>query len=200
MRFTLLVGSWCSVASGQSASVWCEVPPETYGGDIVVEVWATWTGIFDGAPSALAGFGLDLGIEANHAGSVITGDATLNPSLLLGSSAGVFTDTSLHDVKGGQLANLFGFANPGINLDHPIPLFTFPMTLGLSQVGDWVEISVTDVNPNGGVVVYPNNEFGATVAAPNDIPLHRRTTRIMLVPGPSVMALFSIATCRRRSR
>lgn len=165
------------------------------GTSYTVEVWGQFSGgaWVDGT-SALAGFGIDI---------IATGGRLLVDSVTPGyntgggitlSEAGFNVGPDLLGVRGGQLANLFGFLNPNIDMSNPIQLFTFDVTI----TGEAGVIEYTPMNPaaEGGLSFYPISTDGASIAAPNDAGTTLTLTgarTIVNVPGSGGLVVGSMA-------
>lgn len=160
------------VGSGlaQDFEILLVTPPDVVGPPgttYEVEVWGQFSGgaWVDGA-SALAAFGIDIICTGGRSlvSAVSSGWQWNNPIVLYDN--GFPTGPDLLGVRGGQLANLFGFLNPNIDLSNPIQLFSFDVTI----TGEVGVIEYTPMNPaaEGGLSFYPDSTEGASIIAPND--------------------------------
>lgn len=173
-------------------------PGTTYS----IDVWGQVTGEpwVDGI-SAIASFGIDIIAESgsSHVQSVSTGHYSGGGIIL--DNSGLPTGPDLLDVRGGQLANLFGFLNPNIDLRNPIKLFTFEVTLALG----YGMLTYMPMNPaaEGGLSFYPVSTEGATIVAPNDpgttLTFTGATTWVF-VPAPGAPALIGVLAALGRKR
>ena len=197
-----VVAGLAAAASAQDFSISMVAPASVAtNSTYTVEVWGSVTGgsWVDGT-SAMAGFGID---------AIATGGASLvtanGGSVLSDWASGFGTDgtvngADLEGTSGGQLANLFGILNPGIDMSNPILLFTFDVTVGAAG-GD---VTYTPANPNinGGLSYYPDSQDGASVIAPNDsgttLTLVGATTHV--VPAPASLALLGLGGLVARRR
>lgn len=159
-----------------------------------VEVWGQVTGDawVDGL-SAMAGFGID--IMNTEGGFLIE---SISTSHIEGWAAdfgvdGTVVGKDLVGTSGGQLANVFGFLNPDIDLSNPIRLFSFDVTMP-THIGGWIEFVPTNPNPNGGLSFYPDNEDGHSIIAPlhdgTTLTLTGARTRIVDSPSPGTLGLL----------
>lgn len=168
-------------------------PGETY----TVEFW----GSVEGAPwvdgtSAMAGFGVDA-IGSGNVASV--SDATVAGWAAGFGVAGVVIADDVTGISGGQLANLFGILNPGIDLSNPIMLFSIEVTAGAGGVITYV---AGNPNINGGLSFYPDSEDGASVRAPNDpgTTLSFVSATTTVIPAPASLALLGLGGLVARRR
>ncbi len=168
-------------------------PGDTY----TVEFWAEFSDArFINGVSATAGFGLDA-LGTGDVASV--SNANINPSLLFGSNAGVVNGNNVQGVIGGQLANLFGFLNPNINMSNPIMLFSVDVTAG---AGGLITYTAGNPNVNGGLSFYPNSTDGASIIAPNTpgTTLNFIGASTFVVPAPASLALLGLGAMAARRR
>jgi MYXO-CTERM domain-containing protein len=197
-----VVAGLAAAASAQDFEI-SMVAPESVATNstYTVEVWGTVSGgsWVDGV-SAMAGFGIDA--IATEGASLVTANGG---SVLSGWASGFGTDgtvngADLEGTSGGQLANLFGILNPGIDMNNPILLFTFDVSVGAA--GGSVTYTPANPNVNGGLSYYPDSEDGASVIAPNDsgttLSLVGATTRV--VPAPASLALLGLGGLVARRR
>lgn len=198
----VVVAGLAAAASAQDFEI-SMVAPESvgFGATYTVEVWGSVSGgSWVTGTSAIAGFGIDA--IATDGASLVTNNAG---SVIEGWAAGFGTDgtvigADLVNTSGGQLANLFDFLNPNIDLSNPIRLFTFDVTVG-NAAGS---VTYTPANPNinGALSYYPLSNDGASVIAPNDagttLSLVGATTRI--VPAPASLALLGLGGLVARRR
>lgn len=167
-------------------------PGETY----TVDFWGAVDGGFVDGTSAIAGFGVD----AMGSGSVAGVTAANIAGWAAGFGvAGTVNGANVEGISGGQLANLFGILNPGIDLSNPILLFSIDVTAGASGSVTYV---AGNPNVNGGLSFYPDNEDGASIVAPNDsgttLTMVSATTSI--VPAPASIALLGLGGLVARRR
>lgn len=200
------VGGFAGAGLGQDFEIYLvapqwltALPSATY----TVEVWGRVTGEawIDGV-SAIASFGIDIFATRgrNLVNSVRTAQGGGGGIVL--TTSGVPAGPDLLGVSGGQLANLFGFLNPNIDLSNPIRLFTFEVTV----TGDWLDVvEYTPMNPaaNGGLGFYPDSTVGTTIIAPNDAGTTltltgARSTIISPSPGTGVVLGTALLFVRRR--
>lgn len=203
MAFTAACGLAGS-AMAQDFEIFLVAPDEVFSA-YTVEVWGqvAGPGWFDGT-SAVAGFGID--IIATQGGGLVSSVTTAHNSgggITL-SDAGFPPGggPDLLGVRGGQLANLFGFLNPNIDLSNPILLFTFDVTL-TSEFGI-VEYTPSNPPPTGGLSFYPDSTQGTSVIAPNDPGTTLTLTGVRTLvntPAAGPLALIAMAgMCPRLRR
>jgi hypothetical protein len=162
-------------------------------------VFAQWDSpaFIDGL-SATAGFGFDI-VTAYGLDNVASMSNLQYADWAAGFGVGPdYTDTSILNISGGQLANLFGILNPGINMNNPIELFTFDVTWSSGPLGV-TEIATSNPNINGGLSFYPDSQDGASIIAPNDPDTELVMGSIIFFPAPGTAApLLMMAMIRRR--
>ncbi|MCL4222554.1 MAG: hypothetical protein KJZ65_14435 [Phycisphaerales bacterium] len=166
-----------------------------------VEAWGRVTGDeWMYGVSAIAQFGIDV-IQTGYAGMVSSVSTAYHwgGGIVL-DNGGTPIGPDLVGVRGGQLANLFGFLNPDIDLSNPILLFTFEVTLnGEEGVSTYTP---TNPAPQGGLSFYPDSTQGQSIVAPNDagttLTLFGATTSVLPAPGAAVLLGVSLVFGRRR--
>jgi hypothetical protein len=192
-------GSACAQAT-HDAFVWIEGPGAvTPGSTFTLDVWGRFESpAFVDGVSAIAGFGMDVICTAGRDEVVSVDGPDGFGGIVLES--GFAAGPDLLEVRGGQLANLFGILNPTIDLSQPMHLFSFEVT-----VGDFTQLAFTPANPgpDGGLSFYPDSTDGGTIVAPNDAD----TTLTMVGwsyevpgPGPGGMAVVAVAVVGRGRR
>ncbi len=188
-------------ASGQVFTIWAEAPEAVNPGETyTVEFWGSIEGpeFIDGF-SAMAGFGINA--IATEGGSLVVVN---HGSVISDWAAGLGTDGTvvgpdLYGTSGGQLSNGI-FVNPNINMNNPIVLFTFDVTVG-DMAG---AVTYTPDGPNvlGGLSFYPDSQDFGYIVAPNDpgttLLLVGATTRI--VPAPATLGVVIAGLCCFGSR
>ncbi len=191
----IVVAGLAAAASAQDFEISVVAPVEVApGATYTVELW----GSVSGAPwvqgtSAMSGFGIDAVATAGAAGvGSITGSNIAGWASGFGTN-GTIQGANLVGTSGGQLANLFGFLNPNINMSNPILLFSFDVTVANGFFGT-ITYSAANPNVNGGLSFYPVSTDGASIIAPNNagttLTLLSASTRI--IPAPASLALLGL--------
>lgn len=184
-----------SLASAQDFDIYLMMPQWVIGGEsFTVEVWGQISGgTWVDDTSAMAGFGVDV---LNTGGAMFVN--SIGGSVIAPWAAGFGTDGTISGIdlvgtSGGQLANLFGILNPGIDMSNPILLFTFDVHTLAGPQG-LLTYTPGNPNPNGGLSFYPISTDGASVIAPNDVgtTLTFYGATIWVVPEPSTLALLAV--------
>lgn len=197
-KAVLVLGlSLSQAAAGQAthqADIWIVGPSLTevhWWTTIRLEVWGQFESpAFIPGTSAMAGFGID--IENTLGG----GEVSVS-NVQIGGWAAAFGQTGQIDgsditgVSGGQLANLFGILNPGIDTSNPIRLFTFDVEIDTPSA---IHFQPVNPNINGGLSFYPDSTDGASIVAPND-PDSSLTLNgwSWVAPTPSGLGVFVLA-------
>lgn len=197
------VAGIAAAATAQDFEIYMVAPAEVaQGATYTVEVWGSVSGgSWVQGTSAFAGFGIDAIATAGGEGvSSITTSTIATWAAGFGQN-GVVNGDDLVGTSGGQLANLFGFLNPSINMGNPLMLFSFQVTLDAGFAGS-VTYTPANPNPNGGLSYYPLSTDGASVIAPNDagttLTLTGATTRV--IPAPASLALLGLGGLVARRR
>jgi hypothetical protein len=165
-----------------------------------LEVWGQWDSPeFIEGVSAMAGFGFDIVQTVGQEQIVSVGNLQYAPWAAAFGNVPAIVGNDMLGISSGQLANLFGFLNPDIDLSNPILLFTFEITTGEEHVWN-IEFTPTNPNANGGLSFYPDNEDGASIIAPNDADTSlTMNSWAYFIPSPgSVVPLLLLAAVRRR--
>jgi hypothetical protein len=184
-----------AAASAQDFEIYTVAPTEVApGATYTVEVWGSVSGgTWVQGTSAFAGFGIDMIATEGAAGVGNNSGSAIETWANGFGTDGTVNGADLTGTSGGQLANLFGFLNPGINLSNPIKLFSFDVTVAAGFFGT-ITYTPGNPNPNGGLSFYPNSQDGASVIAPNDssttLALTGASTRI--IPAPASLALLGL--------
>ncbi len=162
-------------------------------------VFANWDSpaFIDGF-SAFAGFGIDI-VTSFGADNIDSMSNLQYADWAAGFGADPdYTSSSILNISGGQLANLFGILNPNINMSNPIELFTFDVTWSSGPLGI-TEIVTGNPNVNGGLSFYPDSQDGASIIAPNDPDTALVMGSIIFFPAPGTAApLLMMAMIRRK--
>ncbi|KAA0217436.1 MAG: hypothetical protein DYG94_00540 [Leptolyngbya sp. PLA3] len=197
MLASAAVGGVSGAGLAQDFEMYLVAPEQVFGPAgtaYEVEVWGRFSGAswIDGT-SAMAGFGID--IIATGGRDLVSDVSTAlvwNPIVLYEHGFPVGPD--LVGVRGGQLANLFGFLNPDVDLSNPIHLFTFEVTI--ADGSGRVEYAPMNPAADGGLSFYPDSTEGASIIAPNDpgttLALTGARTWIN-TPGPGVLVSIGLA-------
>ncbi len=162
-------------------------------------VYAEWDSPeFINGFSATAGFGIDI-ITAHGMDNVASMSNLQYADWAVGfGSTPDYIGADILNISGGQLANLFGILNPGIDMSNPIELFTFDVTWSSGPLGV-TEITTGNPNINGGLSFYPDSQDGASIIAPNDPDTELVMGSIIFFPAPATAApLLMMAMIRRR--
>ncbi|KAA0214199.1 MAG: PEP-CTERM sorting domain-containing protein [Leptolyngbya sp. PLA3] len=192
------VAGLAGAALAQDFTIYAVAPASANVGDTyTVEFWGQVEGgSFVAGTSAIAGFGVDA-LGTGNVAAVST--ATIATWAAGFGVAGTVNGANVEGISGGQLANLFGFLNPNIDLSNPIMLFSIDVTVG--GFGDITYVA-GNPNPNGGLSYYPVSTDGASVVAPN----HAGTTLTFIsattsvVPAPASLALLGLGGLVARRR
>ncbi len=185
--------------------VWIEGPDEVLqpNSTYTLEVWGRWDSpAFIQDESAMAGFRFNIfNTVGRDQVDYMSNVQVSGWAAGFGASAGEILIVDVLGVRGGQLANLFGILNPDINLNNPIPLFTFDITTANVPVTD-IEFTPSVSDPDGGLLFYPDILDGATISAPDDPDTTLTITPwAYQIPNPmSTTPLFLLAMARRRHR
>lgn len=167
-----------------------------------VEAWGRWDSpLFVQDISAMAGFGIDAINTFGGDQIASVGNVQIAQWALGFGVPGDIIDLSVRGISGGQLANLFGFLNPFIDMRNPIMLFSFEFTTAdvpITHIG----FAPANPNPNGGLSFYPLSMDGASTIAPN----HPDSSLTLtgweyVVPSPAGMGVLAMglgAWLRRR--
>ncbi len=191
------VGTAAGAGWAQDFEIYLVAPSQVVGPGgttYTVEVWGQVSGggWIDGS-SAMAVFGIDI-IATGGRALVSDVSSALDGSPIVLYENGVPVGPDLVGVRGGQLANLFGFLNPNIDLSNPIRLFSFEVTV----TGEYGLIEYTPMNPAaiGGLSFYPDSTQSESIIAPNDAGTTLTLTGVQTwinVPGPGTVALLATA-------
>lgn len=205
-------GAMTSVAVGQAFTIEMRAPDQVLAGEsFIVEAWGLYN---DGdANSALAGFvgdavalqgaggvaGLD-GVPGGAQGDSGQGLAVY-PSYLQFTETAQANGADLVGAQGGQLANLFGALNPGIQTGSETLLFSFQVTTASDFEGT---ISYTLSNPGVAptLVFFPENTSGSTVGSDAaGLSVVDSATRVLIpAPGMASVGLCGMLLMSRRRR
>ncbi|GAB4384691.1 MAG: hypothetical protein Kow0022_08020 [Phycisphaerales bacterium] len=190
-------------ATAQDFEIYMVAPATANPGDTyTVEVWGSISGgaWVDGT-SAVAGFGIDAVAADGAAGVASIGNQVFEAWASGFATPGTVSGADLVGSSGGQLANLFGFLNPSIDMSNPIRLFTFDVTVADGFAGT-ITYTPANPNPNGGLSFYPVSTDGASIIAPNDqgttLTLTGASTTV--VPAPASLALLGLGGLVARRR
>ncbi len=200
----VIVAVAASTAAAQDFQIWLNAPNSVMAGDTyTIEVWG---GVSGGSwvtgTSAIAGFGVDV---LNLGGADLIG--LLGPTVIAPWAAGfgsngIIVGADVVETSGGQLANLFGFLNPNINMSNPIMLFSIDVTTQVGTTG-WITYAPGNPNPNGGLSYYVISTDGASVIAPNDpgTTLTFAGIETLVIPAPATLVLLALGgLCASRRR
>lgn len=168
-----------------------------------LEVWGRFDSPwFVEGTSAIAGFGIGMGATTGFEQLASISNVQIAPWAGGFGWPGIILGLAIVDggVSGGQLANLFGFLNPNINMSNPILLYTVDFTTGdvpITHIG----FAPQDPNVNGGLSFYPISTDGASIIAPNHPDSSLTLTGweyFVPSPGAGVLALAGPMVFRRR--
>lgn len=190
-----IVAAAASTAAAQDFHIWLNAPNSVLAGDTyTIEVWGSVAGgSWVQGTSAIAGFGIDI-LNVEGAGIISAlGPTVISPWAAGFGTNGTIVGADVIDTSGGQLANLFGFLNPNINMSNPIMLFKFDVTTMFGTSG-WITYTPGNPNPNGGLSYYVISTDGASVIAPNDpgTTLTFAGIETFVVPTPATLALLAL--------
>lgn len=209
----MAAGSVTSSARAQAFTFELRAPEQVLATEsFVVEVWGRYAD--GGAGSALAGFvGDAIAFDGSEGVASVggvpggsTGDSGMGLAVYPGYLA--FTETVQADganvvgAQGGQLANISGVLNPGIQTGNEALLFSFTV---LTAAGFEGTIGYTFVNETVSptLVWYPDGGSGATVASRvGGVAVLESSTRVV-IPSPGVVSAgfgCMLVVCRGRCR
>lgn len=154
----MVLGLVGAAASGQQAMVSLVAPSSVAPGEsFVVQV----VGDISSLPTEniIAGFGLD--VDATGAVSQLS-SATFG-TFAVGTDSGTASSSGLSGVIAGQLPNLLDI-NPAVETGDVQTLFEFSVQTDANASGDIV-LSLSDAQPNGGLIVFASSTSGASEAA-----------------------------------
>ncbi|MEL6740533.1 MAG: hypothetical protein AAFP26_07760 [Planctomycetota bacterium] len=202
-------------AAAQAFAIEVRAPEQVFAADrFVVEVW----GLYDagGADSALAGFTGDaIAVQGQEGVASVGGVAGGAPG---DSGEGLavypgyvgFAETVQADgadvvgAQGGQLANLFGQLNPGIETGNEALLFSFEVETAAGFEGT-ISYTLENDTALASLVWFPDGELGATVSSDAAGVRVLDSATVVVIPAPGMVSglasgsiLSMIFTCRRR--
>ncbi|MBX3323732.1 MAG: PEP-CTERM sorting domain-containing protein [Phycisphaeraceae bacterium] len=114
------------------------------------------------------------------------------------ANPGTASGRSLVGVIGGQLANLFGFLNPDVDMSNPILLFSFQVRAMFEGQAIYTP---GQPHPEGALSYYPDATMGPSINSNmpgTTLTLIGAKTRI--IPAPASLALLGLGAMAARRR